>query len=294
MDQALLAALQARRKEAERLESNPRSKDAFGPFLAALQSRRQNGTNSNIACTGEPGLGKSTFSLDVAEKLRPQVFIDHPEEAVEKFVTFRTSTFIRAVKDCPKGSVIIGDEFGQQMHHRTFMKEGNISLSNVLQGFRYKEHIAFMNVPALTLIDADAQRLLTWMASVTAKGKATVYRVTHPTFNGQDFFHTFIDDMRFGKPRPALWKAYVAAKFENQERVMEDSIRVAEKAETPPLGDEDIVKIIRENEDRYKVEKKGGMKFNASKIEARFTIGHTRAYRIMAILNGGLSPEEEE
>lgn len=288
MDQALLTALQARQREAERKESQPRFKDSFGPFLAAMENRRRNKTNSNVAVTGEPGLGKSTLSLVAGEKLRPEVFVDHPEEAVANFVTFKTSSFIRAIKDCPKGSVIIGDEFGQQMHHRTFMKEGNISLSNVLQGFRYKEHIAFMNVPALSLIDADAQRLLTWMAYIDKRGRATIYRVTHPTFNGVDFFHTFVDDLKFPEPRPALWKAYLAAKFENQERVMEDSIRVAEKAEQVPFTDEEIIKTIKENPEKYS-NTKG---YHASTIEARFQIGHSRVYRIMAALREDFNEKE--
>ena len=282
MDQALVSALQARRKEAERRERNPRFKDSFGPFLSAIENRRRNKTNSNVAVTGEPGLGKSTLSLVCGEKLRPEVFVDHPEEAVAQFVTFRTSTFIRAIKDCPKGSVIIGDEFGQQMHHRTFMKEGNISLSNVLQGFRYKEHIAFMNVPALALIDTDAQRLLTWMAYVDKRGRATIYRVTHPTFNGTDFFHTFVDDLRFPQPRDALWKAYLAAKFENQEKVMEDSIRIAEKVETVPFDDEDVIKAINEDRAKWqKTRKSGEVIYDAPAIERHFKVGRNRVYRIL-------------
>lgn len=290
MDSILQWALKAK----SRTDAKPRQvKDALGPFLSAIESRRVNRTNSNIAVTGEPGLGKSTLSLVCGERLRPDVFVDHPEEAIRQFVTFKTSTFIRAIKDAPKGSVIIGDEFGQQMHHRTFMKEGNISLSNVLQGFRYQKHIAFMNVPSLTLIDADAQRLLTWMASVSQRGKATIYRVTHPTFNGVEFFHTFIDEFFFAKPGNDLWKAYEAAKFENQERVLEDSIRIAEKVETIQISPDAIMKAILEKPEKYMKMKAGKMRFHAATIEDRFGIGTTVSRRILSRLNSELIDKEQ-
>lgn len=256
----------------------------MGPFLAAIRNRRDNGTNSNIAVTGEPGIGKSTLSLVSAEDLKPEVFVDHPEEAVLRYVTYTTSGFMKAIKDSRDGSVIIGDEFGQQMHHRKFMRDENVGLSSVLQGFRFKKHISFMNAPGLTYIDKDAKGLLTWMVTVAKRGRAQVYRVTHPLFNGDDYFHMFIDDLRFGMPRPALWKAYVAAKEENQEKVFENSIRMAEKAETVPLTIEDMMKIVNESPQRYRKKWGNGEIWNVPSLEARFQVGHSVSRRLVAKL----------
>ena len=127
------------------------TKSKLGIWLSAIQKRKAIHTNSNIVVTGEPGIGKSTLSLVAAEKLLPEVFIDHPQEAVAKFVTFTGSEFGRAIRDSPDGSVIIGDEFGQQMQHRNYMKKQNVALSNVLQGFRFKEYITFLNLPGLLI-----------------------------------------------------------------------------------------------------------------------------------------------
>lgn len=209
----------------------------------------------------------------------PEIFVDHPEEAIEKYVTFTGSAFGRAIRDSPEGSIIIGDEFGQQMHHRKFMHDENVSLSNVLQGFRFKEFISFMNLPALRYLDADAQGLLTWSASVVRRGHAQIYRVTHPLFNGVDFYHTFIDDLQFGQPRPALWKAYVASKVANQEKVFDDSIRLMERNETVPMTVDEMVKKVLETPEKYKNEKGN---FHVPSISLGLKIGRDLAYKVKA------------
>jgi hypothetical protein len=271
-----------RYEEFESRHSEPRKVGEMGLFLSAIVKRSQRQTNSNIACTGEPGIGKSTFSLTCAEDLAPQIFVDHPEEAVTKFVTFTGSAFGRAIRDSPEDSIIIGDEFGQQMHHRKFMHDENISLSNVLQGFRFKKFKSFMNAPALKFFDADAQALITWMVNIKRRGVGQVYRVTHPIFNGTDFFHTFVDELQFRMPRPALWKAYVAHKVSNQEKVFDDSIRLMERSEDVPLTDEEIVKAIRQDPAKYLTKKEGKDDALLAKVvESRFGIGHSRAYRII-------------
>ena len=89
---------------------------AQGPdnsWYKKIRARYDRNTNSNIVVTGEPGIGKSTLSLGMGEDLKPDVFVDHPGEAVDRYVTFSGAEFGRAIKDSPDGSLIIGDEFGQ-------------------------------------------------------------------------------------------------------------------------------------------------------------------------------------
>src|SRR6266571_3334256 len=119
-------------------------------LIEKIETRFDHNMNSNIAITGDPGLGKSTLSLVLSEILKPEIFVDHPREAVERFVTFSGGDFGRAIKNSPDGSIVIGDEFGQQMGHRRFMSDANVALSNVLQGFRFKRLVSFLNVPALS------------------------------------------------------------------------------------------------------------------------------------------------
>jgi hypothetical protein len=274
-----------------KLEQEQKKAKQESLWVRQMRARFEKNTNSNIAITGEPGIGKSTLSLTLGETLKPEVFVDHPEQAVELYVTFSGGEFGRAIKNSENGSVIIGDEFGQQMHHRQFMSEPNVALSNVLQGYRFKRFFTFMNLPGLRYIDADAQGLLTWQADVKKQGVATVFRVLHPIFRGEDFQKRVIDRFAFVKPRPALWKAYVAKKIENQERVFDKAIRTMDAAEgITERSDMEIVQEVLKDPTKYQTNSDRGLKWDNAAIREQFAIGIQRSYEVIKRLkrNGQL------
>lgn len=252
-------------------------------WVRKIISRYNKNTNSNICVTGEPGIGKSTLSLTLGEILKPEWFVERPEEAVDRFVTFSGGEFGRAIKGSPDGSIIIGDEFGQQMHHRQFMSEPNVALSNVLQGFRFKRYICFLNLPGIRYLDADAQGLLTWQAAVKEHGLAEIYLVSHPKFRGEDFHHKVVDRFRFQQPGKDLWEAYVSKKVANQERVFDRAIRLMDDAEgVRDRTDGDIADEVLKAPERFGAKESDGvMKWDATAIMDEFHIGSQRAYFII-------------
>jgi hypothetical protein len=252
-------------------------------WYKSIRQRDEKRMNSNICVTGEPGIGKSTLSLSVSEDLKPETFIDHPEEAIDRYVTFSGGDFGRAIKGSENGSVIIGDEFGQQMHHRQFMSEPNVALSNVLQGFRFKRYICFMNLPGIRYLDADAYGLLSFQAEVVKQGRAQVFRVLHPKFkDGKDVAKTMIDAFHFRKPRDALWKAYVAKKVENQERVFDKAIRTMDVAEgVTEMSDAEMVNEILKAPDEFRSQSSGVMRWDNTAIRERFGVGVQRSYEVI-------------
>jgi hypothetical protein len=262
------------------MEMQRREKEASGdnPWLKKIRAQFNEDINENIVVTGRPGWGKSSLSLDMGEDLKPEWFVDKPEEAIDRFVTFSGGEFGRAIKASPDGAVIIGDEFGQQMHHRQFMSEPNVALSNVLQGFRFKRYICFMNLPGLRYLDADAQGLLTWQAHMKKRGVAEIYAVSHPKFRGEDFHHKFIDTFNFRKPRDALWKAYKAKKIENQDRVFDHAIRLMDDVEgIRDKTDRDIAEEILKAPERFMTDNK----YDGTLIMDEYHIGSQRAYFII-------------
>src|SRR5437016_5349955 len=94
------------------LERKKREASSKSSLIEKIETRFSRNMNSNIAITGDPGLGKSTLSLVLSEILKPEIFVDHPREAVDQFVTFSGGDFGRAIKNSPDGSIVIGDEFG--------------------------------------------------------------------------------------------------------------------------------------------------------------------------------------
>lgn len=252
-------------------------------WIRAIRAKFGKNTNANICVTGDPGVGKSTLSLVVGEILKPEWFVDKPEEAVDRFVTFSGGEFGRAIKASPDGSIIIGDEFGQQMHHRQFMSEPNVALSNVLQGFRFKRYICFLNLPGLRYLDADAQGLLTWQAAVKENGLAQIYLVSHPKFRGEDFHIKVVDRFHFVQPRKELWEAYTVKKETNQERVFDRAIRTMDDAEgVRDKSDGDIAQEVTKSPEKFGKEGADGVrKWDATAIMDEFHIGSQRAYFII-------------
>jgi len=260
-------------------------------FVRMIEARFKRNTNSNIAVTGEPGLGKSSCSLRLGEILKPEIFVDKPAEAVDRFVTFSGGEFGRAIKNSPDGSVIIGDEFGQQMHHRNFATDPNKALSAVLQGFRFRRLITFMCAPSLNFFDIDAERLLTWMLNVRRQGIGEVYRVQHAKFKSHDYYKTEFDTFRFSMPRPELWKIYVEKKGVNQERVFDAAIKVMDQAEAVKLSDREIITEVLAKPGDFKI--KG--RISGALVKRRFEIGRNRADDIAKVVNqdqGGTDPSD--
>jgi len=270
------------RDQQREIERKAKASSSGSAWVRKIQARYDKNTNSNICVTGEPGIGKSTLSLTLGEDLKPEVFIDKPEEAIDRFVTFSGGEFGRAIKDSPDGAVIIGDEYGQQMHHRQFMSEPNVALSNVLQGFRFKRYICFLNLPGIRYLDADAQGLLTWQAAVKEHGKAEIYRVSHPKFRGEDFHHKVVDEFRFRQPRERLWKAYVIKKVLNQERVFERAIRTMDQAEgVRDKTDGEMAEEVIANMEAFQTKDGSENKFDVTAIQEKFNIGIQRSYQVI-------------
>jgi energy-coupling factor transporter ATP-binding protein EcfA2 len=249
-------------------------------WVNKIRRRYEDKTNTDICVTGERGVGKSTLSLRLGEILKPEWFMDRPEESVEKFVTFSGAEFGRAIKNSPDGSLICGDEFGQQMHHREFMTAANVALSSVLQGYRYKRFITFLNLPGIRYLDADSEGLITYQAHLEHRGDAEVFRISHPKFKGSDFHHTVLDHFRFGPPSVRLWKAYEAKKFPNQDRVIDRAIKIMEDSEQSRLTNAEAIDIVVADPDAF-------FKQGTKELDANLIVGLgvniNRAYSIRAI-----------
>jgi hypothetical protein len=269
--------------EEERQKARP------NPWYQIMKARDARNTNSNIVVTGSPGDGKSSLSLVAGEDLQPEVFVDHPQEAVDRYVTFSGGEFGRAIKASPDGAIVIGDEFGQQMHHRQFMSEGSIALSGVLQGFRFRRFKTFLNLPALRYLDPDAQGLLTFQVYVKEPGLAEVFLVTHPKFRGDDFRRKIIDRYHFRKPRPELWKVYLVKKIANQGKVIDKAIRMYDDVEgTMDLTDGDIASAIKKDPEKFqKKDDSGVAKWDIIAIMDQFHVGSQRAYYVKRRLEKG-------
>lgn len=266
----------------ERRDTERKAAGWKGVLFDRLTRREKKKQNSNVVVTGEPGFGKSALTLVMGEDLRPDWFVDKPVEAVERFVTFTGADFGRAVKTQADQSVLIGDEWGQQMQHRRFMSEPNVQLSNVLQGYRFHRFKAFLNLPGLRYLDPDAEGLVNYQVHFRDQGVAEVFKVLHPKFGGGTFHKTELDTLRFRLPRKELWDAYMEKKIKNQSLVVDRAIKAMDKGETVELTPHEIAAIVKERPEDYS---KGG-EIYVTDLQADFGISINRAYVVKRLVEG--------
>lgn len=181
--------------------------------------------NAIVAVVGEPGSGKSSLALRIAEILRDRYgfkfCIDN--------VYFNLLDFLNAVSE--KHSVHILDEAGVQLYSRNYMSEINKTINYVTQTFRFKNSVVIFTLPHLRFLDKTARTLIThiWRTEAVVKNGqvkryATAFRVK--TNYVTDAVQIVVDTYRekgkietlahvtWDMPSRRLWEAYVWKKEE--------------------------------------------------------------------------------
>lgn len=136
--------------------------------------------NKNFICVvvGQTGSGKSYAVVSMAELLaeRHGLLFD-----VEN-ICFTPLKFLEKVKESPKGSVIIGDEWGTQMSSREYMSVTNKMIGYLIQTMRYKNHIVFLTVPDFNFIDKISRKLTHMLMVVTGIKQKQKLSIVRPYF----------------------------------------------------------------------------------------------------------------
>jgi GTPase SAR1 family protein len=250
----------ARRLEEQREKEAQRGKKK--PLFVQFEEKRfAKNMDARSVIAGEGGIGKSTLALRLAEIENPSLYVDKPDDAVEKAVSFTGRQYMDGVRTLPsvyappaeplERTVLDFDEPGQAWYHRQFMSDVNMILSKTFIGFRYKRFNSKLSVPNIDFLDLDALRLVGWLFWVPAQGVAEVFRVMVQKFGGNPWYKKVIDRMTFGKPRARLWHLYEQKKFKIQDELYVKYGRKMEQLEMPQLTNMEVLKLIQEDPKKY-------------------------------------------
>ncbi len=179
--------------------------------------------NAIIAIVGEPGSGKSSLALRIAEILRDKYDFKFSIDNVY----FNLLDFLNAVSE--KHSVHILDEAGVQLYSRNYMSEINKTINYVTQTFRFKNSVVIFTLPHLRFLDKTTRTLIThiWRTEAVVKNgkvmrRATAFRVktNYVTDTVQIVVDTFRENgkietlahVTWPMPSQNTWEAYIRKK----------------------------------------------------------------------------------
>lgn len=149
-----------------------------GPFFSSkIRYRVRHKLHTNVAVTGEAGIGKSYLALDLARicegltrKGRERFTIDQ--------VVFRQSEYLSLLPTLRMGKAIVFDEPSYALGKRDWYKELQKVLVHTLESQRFLVHPLFVPIINLALLDKTIRAyLISHVVYVVGRGHAIVYRM---------------------------------------------------------------------------------------------------------------------
>jgi hypothetical protein len=188
-----------------------------------IRHRLASGGNAIIVANGPTGSGKSWSMLRIARGVMPSFNVSN--------VVFSLEGLLDLLNEDGRlnyGDVVLWDETGIGAAARKAMQETGKIFSMLLESFRYRRVALLMSVPALAMLDVQAQRLMHLL--IECAGARTDHRVKCRVFivsqmNREDkviYYHPKIwepdkqpyklDVILVGPPDAELAKAYETAR----------------------------------------------------------------------------------
>jgi len=155
------------------------SKDlAVYPFFSAqIRWRVHNKLYTNVAVTGEPGIGKSYDALDMA-RINEGLMPDGRDRFKIDQVVFQQSAYMELIPHLHMGKSIVFDEPSYALGKRDWFKELQKVLVHTLESQRFLVHPVFIPIVNLALLDKTIRAyLISHVAHVVGRGHAITYRV---------------------------------------------------------------------------------------------------------------------
>ena len=233
--------------------------------------------NANLIFTGTTGSGKSWSAISLAQQIDPNFTVDR--------IVFTTLDFMHLINSgLPKGSVIIYDDAGLGMPAREWQHDNAKIMGLTFQGFRYKNLITMITVPALGFIESQSRELIHIMFEATGKqGLMKPFFPFHP-FRGNDklgfrfpviSYHgelIQISLQRFTRPSEDIIEKYEEKKLQHMEktnREHEEELKLKAEMKETQMKTE----ALKLEEAKAKLERRTHLKEEAHKLkEQKLTI----------------------
>lgn len=122
-------------------------------WISYIKQRIRNNKNFLGFVSGPTGSGKSYACLRIAKELDPEFTIERCVFGGIELMTLVNSGKLK------KGSVVIFEEVGVEMSARNWASITNKMINYLLQTFRHRNFIFFLNSPFIDFVDAATRKL---------------------------------------------------------------------------------------------------------------------------------------
>lgn len=149
-------------------------------FVNAIAERIHKKFATNIVVTGEAGIGKSYFALNLARLIDKTFSIDQ--------VVFDYDAFMDLVIGLKMGKPIVFDEPSYAIGKHEWYKQLNRALVKTIESFRFRIHPLIIPVINMNLLDKTVRRyLIQFAVHLYDRGKGIVYNI-YPSQWKDDYY----------------------------------------------------------------------------------------------------------
>jgi hypothetical protein len=148
------------------------------PFFSnQIRFRVNHKLYTNVAVTGEAGIGKSYDALDMARICEGLTRSGHDRFGIDQ-VVYEQSAYLSLLPSLKMGKAIVFDEPSYALGKRDWYKELQKVLVHTLESQRFLVHPVFIPIINLALLDKTIRAyLISHVVHVIGRGHALAYRV---------------------------------------------------------------------------------------------------------------------
>lgn len=163
---------------------------AVSPFFSSrIRWRVNHKLFTNIAVTGEPGIGKSYDALDMA-----RICDGLDRKGIDRFkirqCVFRQSEYMDVVIYLRMGKSIVFDEPSYALGKRDWYKELQKVLVHTIESQRFMVHPLWIPIVNLSLLDKVIRKyLISHVVHVVGRGHGLVYRIKPSQRTDKDYWY---------------------------------------------------------------------------------------------------------
>jgi len=140
-------------------------------FYSQLAIMKTLGQDVGIIITGEKGVGKSTFAIELDKQITHTSY----DEILENLI-FEARDFMERIKKL-KNTMIVWDEVGLELFSRESMTTKNRLIAKIFQAFRFKYINVIFTIPSIWELDIELRRLANFHINVVWHGIGVVNRI---------------------------------------------------------------------------------------------------------------------
>lgn len=147
----------------------------FKDLVNIINKRIANGMDAVIAVSGEEGIGKSTFTLQLAlELLKDKSGVDAFD--MERNIAYTAEESLNKIADAPFKSCVVIDEAGRLFFKRDAMSSKTKKGVKLFQQIRFKNLCVLMAIPPFFSLDREIRNNRVWIwVHIYARGKGLVF-----------------------------------------------------------------------------------------------------------------------